>query len=109
MSRKNLETKEREFFGVVKVKKAALINPSSAQLMSYYMDYGYNTIEEVLDEYSTSEMLREWYINQYLSEGYRMEDINRNIHPIDWDMEYEEVDVIDREDWMNIYENTYSV
>jgi hypothetical protein len=97
-------TNETKYYAVVKLKKAELISPSESQLMSYYIDYGYTTISDVIEDYGESEMLREWYNNTNLNIEYKY---NSNIFPIDWDSEFEEVDVIDKADWDTIYESTY--
>ena len=107
MINKILETKEREFYGVVKVKKAELVKPSESQLMSYYIDYGYNTIDEVLEDMGAKEMIREWYNNTNFTSEFQEHQSNSNIFPIDWDSDWEEVDIIGKEDWEIIYDNHY--
>ena len=46
---------EKHYYAVVKVKKAELIKPSESQLMSYYIDYGYANVDEVIDDYGSIE------------------------------------------------------
>jgi hypothetical protein len=103
------ETKEREFYAVVKVKKAELLKPSESQLMSYYMDYGYSSIEEVIEDYGIKEMLKEWYNNTNFTSEFQKHQAKSNIFPIDWDSEWENIDVIDKKDWEIIYNNTYGL
>ena len=93
------ETKERRFYGVVKVRKADLLSPSESQLMSYYIDYGYNNIEEVLQAMGEEEMLREWYVNTNFTNDFITHRENQHINHLDWDSESEEVDVISEEEW----------
>ena len=93
------ETKERRFYGVVKVKKADLISPTEGQLMSYYMDYGFNTIEEVIKEYGMEEMLREWYNNTNFTSEFTLHRQEQHINHLDWDSETEDVEVISKEEW----------
>ena len=93
------ETKEKRFYGVVKVKKADLISPSEGQLMSYYMDYGFNTIEEVIKEYGEEEMLREWYVNANFTSDFILHRQDNNINHLDWDSETEDVEIISKEEW----------
>lgn len=104
---KNLETKEREFYAVVKVKKAELLKPSESQLMSYYIDYGYDNIDQVIEDYGMEEMLREWYNNTNFTSEFQNHQFKSNIFPIDWDSEWEQVDVIGKKDWEEIYDNHY--
>ena len=101
------ETKEREFYAVVKVKKAELLKPSESQLMSYYMDYGYDNIDQVIEDYGIEEMLREWYNNTNFTSDFQEHQKKSNIFPIDWDSEWEQVDIIEKEDWEEIYDNHY--
>ena len=93
------ETKEKRFYGVVKVKKADLISPTEGQLMAYYIDYGFNTIEEVIKEYGIEEMLREWYNNTNFSSEFTLHRQDHNINHLDWDSESEDVEVISKEEW----------
>ena len=101
------ETKEKRFYGVAKVRKADLISPSESQLMSYYIDYGYGSVEEVIEDMGQEEMLREWYINTNFTKDYQIHRESENIHFIDWASEYESVDVISQEDWEKIYTENY--
>ena len=103
------ETKERRFYGVAKVRKADLISPSESQLMSYYIDYGYSNIEEVLESLGEEEMLREWYINTNFTKDYQIHREQENILFIDWSSEYESVDVISESDWNRIYKENYEL
>jgi hypothetical protein len=100
-------TNEAKYYAVVKVKKAELISPSESQLMSYYIDYGYTTISDVIEDYGESEMLREWYNNTNFTSEFQEYQSKSNIFPIDWDSDWEDVDIIDKADWDNIYESTY--
>ena len=93
------ETKEKRFYGVVKVKKADLISPTEGQLMAYYIDYGFNTIEEVIKEYGKEEMLREWYNNTNFSSDFTLHRQDHNINHLDWDSETEDVEIISKEEW----------
>ena len=93
------QSTEKRFYGLVKVKKADLIAPTESQLLSYYIDYGFNNIEDVIKEYGEEEMLREWYVNTnftYDNEQYR--ELN-SINHIDWDSEYEEVEVLNKDEY----------
>ena len=101
------DTKERQFHAVVKVRKAELIKPSESQLMSYYMDYGYTNIDDVIEDYGEEEMLREWYNNTNFTQEFQSHQLSSSIYPIDWDSEWEQVDVIAKKDWNDIYDNNY--
>jgi hypothetical protein len=104
---KNCETKEKRFYGVVRVKKADLISPSESQLLNYYIDYGYNTISEILNDYTEDEMLREWYVNTNFTDEFSNYREAKNINSLEWDSEYEEVEVISEEEWNDFKKNTW--
>jgi hypothetical protein len=104
---KNCETKEKRFYGVVRVKKADLISPSESQLLNYYIDYGYNTISEILNDYTKDEMLREWYVNTNFTDEFSNYREAKNINSLEWDSEYEEVEVISEEEWNDFKKNTW--
>jgi len=104
---KKSETKERVFYGVAKVKKAELISPSESQLMSYYIDYGYNNIDEVIDSMGVEEMLREWYTNTNFTHDFQLYQHSSSIYPVDWSSEYEEIDVVSEQEWKQTYEWNY--
>jgi hypothetical protein len=52
-------------------------------------------------------MLREWYNNTNFTSDFQEHQKKSNIFPIDWDSEWEQVDVIEKEDWEEIYDNHY--
>ena len=101
------ETKENKFYGLVKVKKADIISPSEAQLMAYYIDYGYKNIEDVIKDYGQAEMLREWYINTNWTTEFQNHREEQNIHWIDWGSEFEDVEIISEKEWKRLWEQNY--
>jgi hypothetical protein len=101
------ETKEKRFYGVVRVKKADLISPSESELMSYYIDYGYNTIEEVIKDMGEEEMLREWYVNTNFTSEFVTHREDHNISYLDWDSESEEVEAISEDEWNDLKKYTW--
>lgn len=104
---KNCETKEKRFYGVVKVKKADLISPSESELLNYYIDYGYTTILDILNDYTEEEMLREWYVNTNFSDDFSKYREGKNIDNLDWDSEYEIVEIISEQEWVDFKKNTW--
>lgn len=104
---KNCETKEKRFYGVVKVKKADLISPSESELLNYYIDYGYTTILDILNDYTEEEMLREWYVNTNFSDDFSKYREGKNIDNLDWDSEYEIVEIISEQEWIDFKKNAW--
>lgn len=104
---KNCETKEKRFYGVVKVKKADLISPSESELLNYYIDYGYTTILDILNDYTEEEMLREWYVNTNFSDDFSKYREGKTIDNLDWDSEYEIVEIISEQEWVDFKKNAW--
>lgn len=104
---KNCETKEKRFYGVVKVKKADLISPSESELLNYYIDYGYTTMLDILNDYTEEEMLREWYVNTNFSDDFSKYREGKNIDNLDWDSEYEIVEIISEQEWIDFKKNAW--
>jgi hypothetical protein len=96
---KNSETKERQFYAVVEVRKADMVAPSEGQLMSYYTDYGYKNVDEVIEDYGFEEMIREWYNNTNWTEGFSEHREQNNILWADFDKEYESVRSVPQQEW----------
>lgn len=101
------ETKEKRFYGVVKVRKADLISPSEGELMSYYIDYGYTTIQEVIQAMGEEEMLREWYNNTNFTSEFSLHRIEHHINHLEWDSESEDVEVISENEWNDLKQWTW--
>ena len=53
------------------------------------------------------EMLREWYINTNWTTEFQNHRETQNIHWVDWDSEYEEVEVISESEWKRLWEQNY--
>jgi hypothetical protein len=101
------ETKEKRFYAVVEVRKADIVSPSEGQLMSYYTDYGYKNVDEVIKDYGFEEMIREWYNNTNWSEDFSLHRENNNIHWVDFEKEYEDVRPIPQEEWERLWNSNY--
>ena len=97
------ETKERQFYAVVEVRKADIVSPSEGQLMSYYTDYGYKNVDEVIEDYGMEEMIREWYNNTNWSEEFSAHREKNNIYWIDFEKEYEDVRPIPKDEWERLW------
>lgn len=92
------ETKDKQFYAVIDVRKVELLSPTEGQLMSYYTDYGYTNIEDVINDYGKEEMIREWYNNTNWTEQFSEHREKNNIHWIDSEKEYEDVTMIPKEE-----------
>lgn len=97
------ETKDKQFYAVVDIRKVEIVSPSESQLMSYYRDYGYTNIDDVIEDYGEDEMIREWYNNTNWTEEFNTHREKNRIYWIDSDREYEEVTTIPKEEWERLW------
>ena len=98
---------EARFYGVVKSKKAEMVNPTESQILNHFMDYGYTTIEDIIRDYGEQDMIREWYINNKMSSEFYKARQEENIFGIDWDSEWETVEVVSKDTWEQLYNENY--
>lgn len=101
------ETKEKRFYGVVKSKKAEMVNPTESQILNHFMDYGYTTIQDIIRDYGEQDMLREWYINNKMCSEFYKARQEENIFHIDWDSEWETVEIVSKDTWEQLYNENY--
>ena len=101
------ETKDKQFYAVIDVRKLELVSPTEGQLMSYYTDYGYTNIEDVINDYGKDEMIREWYNNTNWTEQFSEHREKSNIYWIDSEKEYEEVTMIPKEECERLRQLNY--
>jgi hypothetical protein len=52
-------------------------------------------------------MLREWYVNTNFTDEFSNYREAKNINSLEWDSEYEEVEVISEEEWNDFKKNTW--
>lgn len=90
----------------VHVTNMFAVAPTEKQLMEYYQQYGYETIEDALENFSGSwEMLiREWFNNTNYLPVMKDHQIEKNIYRVENNHDDEVVDLMDDEEWDEINE-----
>ena len=86
---------------LVHVTTSFAVEPTEEQLLEFFKDYGYDTIEEILEEHGGGywpEVIREWFVNTHYFEE-QPGNREKNILRYDSDSEDEKVIIIDDEEW----------
>ena len=86
---------------LVHVTTSFAVEPTEEQLLEFFKDYGYDTIEQILEEHGGGywpEVIREWFVNTHFFEEHPG-NREKNILKYDSDSEDEKVIIIDDEEW----------
>lgn len=92
---------------LVHVTTSFAVEPTEEQLLEFFKDYGYDTIEEILEEHGGGywpEVIREWFVNTHFFEEHPG-NREKNIFKYDSDSEDEKVIIIDDQEWNKLKEN----
>jgi hypothetical protein len=84
------------------IKNTIAVAPTEEQLLAYYKDYGYETIEDILEEHGNGSwewVIREWFVNTNFTPEHLKHQQDNNIFRYNNDNDDEEVELIDDEDW----------
>lgn len=87
---------------LVYVTTSFAVEPTEQQLLDFYKDYGYDTIDEILEGHGGgywNEVIREWFVNTYYVEDHNQICKKNNILKYESDSEEEEVSLIDDDKW----------
>ena len=93
---------------LVHVTTSFAVEPTEEQLLEYYKDFGYETIEDILNGHSGGdwgEVIREWFVNSYFNPDDNDVLRTKNILRYESDIEQEEVDIINEQEWNELKEN----
>lgn len=93
---------------LVHVTTSFAVKPTEEQLLTFYKDYGYETIEAILDGHGNGdwgEVIREWFVNTYYGVEYQTLCQKNNILRYDGDSQEDEVEIVDEEEWEEMKEN----
>ena len=95
------------YYGMVMKKNALLISPTKEQLLHYFRDYGFESIDDIIEELGYEDMLRDWYVNtDWLESNWKYQSDN-GIYPMDWEHDDEEVQKLSKDEWESIYKDTH--
>lgn len=86
---------------LVHVTTSFAVEPTEEQLLDFFKDYGYDTIEEILEGHGGGywgEVIREWFVNTHFVE-HTSGDRDKNIFKYESDAEDETVIIINEEEW----------
>lgn len=88
----------------VHIKQVMVITPTEEQLLTFFNEYGLNTIEEILDEFNNSWelVLREWFVNTNFNPDFKNYQVDNNIFRFNSDNEDDEVQLMTDQEFNNI-------
>ena len=85
---------------LIHIKHTMAVSPTEEQLLAYYKDYGYTTIEEIVEALGSWEMvIRDWFVNTNYSIDFKNYQNEKSIFRFENDNEDEEVELIDADAW----------
>ena len=85
---------------LIHMKHTMAVSPTEEQLLAYYKDYGYDTIEDIVEGLGSWEMvIRDWFVNTNYSIDFKNYQNENSIFRFENDNEDEEVELIDADEW----------
>lgn len=93
---------------LVHVTTSFAVEPTEEQLLEFYKDYGYETIEDILEGHGGGdwdEVIREWFVNTYYGQDYKELCEGKNILRYESDNQEDEVEILDDEEWNQLKDN----
>lgn len=93
---------------LIHLKYTMAVSPTKEQLLEYYKDYGYNNIEDIVEEHGNGSwewVIRDWYVNTNFNQQYKEYQAKNNIFRFENDNEDEEVELLDEDEWNDFNDN----
>lgn len=87
---------------LVYCKTTYAVSPTEEQLLAYYKDYGYETIEDIVEEHGNGSwewVIRDWFVNTNHTTQNKKHQLDNNIFRFENDNDTEEVELVDEEEW----------
>ena len=85
----------------VHIKNKVAVSPTKEQLLNFFKEYGYLTLEDILKAHGNwEEVIREWFVNTYYTPQNISYQNNNNIFNID-DNE-EEIELLSDAEYENL-------
>lgn len=85
---------------LIHLKHTMAVSPTEEQLLTYFKDYGYTTIEEIVDGCGSWEMaIRDWFVNTNHSIDFKNYQNQNSIFRFENDNEDEEIELVDDDEW----------
>ena len=85
---------------LIHIKHTMAVSPTEEQLLAYFKDYGYDTLDEVVDALGSWEMvIRDWFVNTNYSIDFKNYQNENSIFRFENDNEDEEIELVDDDEW----------
>jgi hypothetical protein len=93
---------------LIHIKEVMAVSPTEEQLLEYYKDYGYETIEDILEGHAGGSweiLIRDWYVNTNFTQPHKDHQTTNNIFRFENDNENEEVEILSEDEWTEFDED----
>lgn len=93
---------------LIHVKTAFAVKPTEQQLLDFFKDYGYESLDAILEGFGGGdwdEVIREWFVNTYYGADYRELSEKKNILRYESDEQEDDVEIIDDDEWDELTQN----
>jgi len=93
---------------IIHVNTSFAVEPTEEQLLTFFKDYGYNTMDEIFQNFGGGfwdEVIREWFINTYQVTADTEFNRTNNILTYESDSEDEKVVLIKESEWDSLKDN----
>lgn len=87
---------------LIYVENTMAVSPTEEQLLEYYKDYGYTTIDDILEGYGNGSwemVIRDWFVNTNHTSEFKKYQIENNIFRFESDNDDEEIELVDEDEW----------
>ena len=87
---------------LVYIKNTYAVAPTEEQLLAYYKDYGYETIEDILEGHGNGSwewVIRDWYVNTDFTPEHKKHQLDNNIFRFENDNDNEDIELVDEDEW----------
>lgn len=87
---------------LIHLKHTMAVSPTEEQLLEYYKDYGYTTIQDIVEEHGNGSwewVIRDWFVNTNHNQQFKDYQTSNNIFRFENDNEDEEIELVDEDEW----------
>lgn len=83
------------------IKNTVAVSPTKEQLLNFFKEYGYLTLEDILEAHANwEEVIREWFVNTNLAPQCISYQNENNIYNIDDDVE--DIELMSDDEYENL-------
>lgn len=90
---------------LIHLKHTMAVSPTEEQLLKYYKEYGYNTIEDIVEEHGNGSwewVIRDWFVNTNYSIDFKNYQNENSIFRFENDNEDEEIELLTDDEWQEL-------